>query len=214
MNIDRSKMKLRRETRWHREYEMEEPGHFFHESRFRDGSATITLPELKEQWGGWSDRERIDFCQELREAGCQEFPDVLRFIMANGEPQHWSGIALYIVRRLPADETIPFLLDAYPKFDSHRASNIIQALAMCGAPEAHKILRHHLQKLWAYPDLFTEAKHINVTAAAAIHCLQHLLDLGEPAEEFRDKYEALLRHPTKSNRQMVQNSLTKHFTPA
>jgi hypothetical protein len=211
MSVDKSKMKLRRETRWHREYETQEPGHFFVESKFRDGSVTITLPELKEQWGGWSDWERIDFCQELCQAGCPDLPDVLRFIMANGEPQHWSGIALDIVHHLPADEAITFLFDAYAKSDSGGAGNIIQALSKSGAPEAHKILRKHLQRLWQDPGLFTEEEHINTVAADAAHCLEHLLNLGEPAEEFRDHYEALLRHPTQSNRQIAQNFLTRHF---
>jgi hypothetical protein len=182
MNIDKSKMKLRRETRWHREYEMQESGHFFVESKFRDGSATMTLPELKDQWSGWSDWEQIDLCQELCEAACPDFPDVLRFIMANGEPQHWSGIALDIVHHLPADEAIPFLFEAYSKSNSGRAGNFVQALAKSGAPEAHKVLRKHLQRLWENPDLFTEEKHINTIAADAAHCLGHLLDLGEPAE--------------------------------
>jgi hypothetical protein len=212
MNIDKSKMKLRRETRWHREYALEEPNRFFQESKFADGSAAITLAELEKEWPTWNDWERIDFCQELCAANCPDSPDILRFVMAHGEPQHWSGIALDIVYHLPPDEAIPFLLDAYTRFDSERADNIIQALAKSGAPEAHKVLREHLQKLWAHPDLFTEHKYINGVAAAAGNCLRHLLDLGESPEEFRGKYEALLRHPTESNRQIAQNFLTKHFT--
>ena len=60
-NLDKSKMKLVRETRWHREYALEEPNHLFQESKFADGSASVTLEELEKEWPTWSEWERIDF---------------------------------------------------------------------------------------------------------------------------------------------------------
>src|SRR5688572_19601313 len=149
MNFDRSKLKLRRETHWYRVYDMEAPDHSFHESKFRDGSATITLAELKKEWPTWSDWERTDFCQEVCEPGCRDMPEVLQFVMAQGEPRHWAAIALKVVYHLPADETIPFLLNACEKSDPEHLSNIMQALAKSGAPEAHNVLRDHLSRLWA-----------------------------------------------------------------
>ena len=112
MARDKSKMKLTSETRWHRSYELEEPKTFHHESRFADGSAHITMEELAREWPAWSDREKSDFAQEVGLATFPHLPDVLRFIMANGDEQTWSSIALDILHFLPRDESIPFQLAA------------------------------------------------------------------------------------------------------
>jgi len=208
---DVSKKKLVKETRWHRTYTLEEPRHFYRESKFADGSAQITLEELAAEWPQWSEDERVDFCQEIGHAKFSHLPDVLRFIMRHGDHQTWSGIALAIVHQLAAEETIPFLLNACRESSVGEASNLLQALAKSGAPEAHVVLREHLDRIWKDERLFIAEPHINHIAASAIFCIQHLLELGEPTGKFENKYQVLLNHPNESNRRQVQNFLAKYF---
>lgn len=85
---DLSKKKFVKETRWRRVYALEEPRHFYHESKFADGSAHITLEELAAEWPHWRQGERIDFCQEVGRATFSHLPDVVRFIMRNGDREN------------------------------------------------------------------------------------------------------------------------------
>src|SRR6058998_1960129 len=116
-------MKLSRETRWHREYALEEPKAFYMESKFADGSASITLAELEREWPTWSDWERIDFCQEVGSATFAHLPDILRFVMQHGKMEHWSAIATYVVAHIPADEAILFLLETSSRCELGHAAN-------------------------------------------------------------------------------------------
>ncbi len=199
-----------RETRWHREYAMEEPKSFYHESKFADGSAVITLDELERESPTWSDWERVDFCQEVGFNTSPELPNILRFVMKNGERDHWSAIAMNVVAVIPPDEAIPFLFEAYSRCEIGEASNILQALAKSGAPEAHKIHRDYLRQLWAKPDLFKEERHFNHLAAEAVHCIRHQLGLGEPLSDFKEELEALAVHPNEANRTMVKNLIERY----
>jgi len=211
MKIDEAKMKLSRETRWHRKYALEEPKSFYMESKFRDGSASITLAQLEAEWPKWSDSERVDFCQEVGSATFPYLPDILRFVMRHGEVGHWSAIALDIVAFLPADEAIPFLKDAYVHCEIGHAANILQALSKSGAPEAHKIHRAYLEQVWVHADLLKQEQHINGIASEAVFCIAHLLGLGEPAAEFEDKFKVLASHPNEVNREMAKGFLGKYF---
>src|SRR5437762_71264 len=209
--LDKSKMKLVRETRWHREYAMEQPDHVYQESNFADGSASITLEELEKEWPTWSDWERIDFCEEVDSPGCACMPEVLRFVMQHGDLETWSCIALQVVHCLPREEAVPFLLHACRSCPPEDASNFCQALAKTGAREAVSIIRSHLDRLWTHQGLFQSEKHINVIASSAAFAIQHLLELGDSSPDLSDKYRMLLNHPAELNRQSAQNFLSKYF---
>jgi hypothetical protein len=129
--------------------------------------------------------------------------------MRYGQVEHWSGIAMAVVAHVPADEAIPFLLEASARCELGHAANILQALGKSGAPEAHKIHRAYLERLWKHPDLFKREKHLNCFAADAVYCIEHLLKLGEPAVDFREKFEALCNHPNEAD--MARNLLGKYF---
>jgi hypothetical protein len=208
---DKRKMRLVRETRWHREYALEEPDHYFVESKFADGSAYVTLEDLAREWPAWSDWERTDFCQEVGHATFPHLPDILRFVMRNGDLKTWSGLALNLVHHLPADEVIPFLIEVCTQCPAGEGTNLLQALARSGAPEAHEILRSHLDRLWADERVFREEKFFNSFAADTTFCLQHLLELGENSPDLAEKYQALLKHPNESNRRSARHFLSKYF---
>lgn len=199
------------ETRWHRKYAMEEPNHYFVESKFADGSAYITLEELAREWPAWSERERIDFCQEVGRATFPHLPDILRFVMRNGDLDTWSGVASVLGCHFPADEVISFLIEACSRSPVAEGINLLQALARSGASEAHEVLRNHLDRLWADERVFREEKYINSFAADTTFCVQYLLELGENSPDLTEKYNALLNHPNESNRRSAHNFLSKYF---
>src|SRR5688572_793689 len=98
------------ESRWSRLYaKASKPKHQYGESRFMDGSAMITLDELKRDWHKWPENEQIDFCQSFVWAKIPERNDILRFIVANGNHHAWAAVALQVATDLPAHESIPAL---------------------------------------------------------------------------------------------------------
>lgn len=190
---------------------MQEPNHYFVESKFADGSAYITLEDLAREWPAWSEWERTDFCQQVGHATIPHLPDILRFVMRNGDLDTWSGVASNLGHHLPADEVIPFLIEACRRSPMGEGTNLLQALARSGASVAHEVLRNHLERLWADERVFREENYINSFAADATFCLQHLLELGEKSPDLTEKCKALLKHPNESNRRSAHNLLSKYF---
>src|SRR5712671_456019 len=102
---DGIRLPLRRERRFSRSYHSDEKKMGSEISRFMDGSASITASELRREWTSWTEETRMDFsqsCSWLHEQ--PDFPEMLRFIMQHGDPDHWSGIALNVASQLPRDE--------------------------------------------------------------------------------------------------------------
>lgn len=207
-NRDFSNQKPVRETRWHREYALEEKDHFLVQSKFSDGSASITLKELEREWPGWDEGERIDFCQALGFSTVPNESELLRFVMRHGDHSTWSGCALSIVHCLPAEETMPFLLSACRTAPVGKAANLLQALTKSGTPEAHGVLRNHLERLWANPCLMKKDEHFNSLGSETVFCLRDLLELGERDPELTRKYHALLNHPDDFCREQAKNFLS------
>src|SRR5438445_12801297 len=54
------RMPLAKERRFTRTYTSKEHNHSTQVSRFVDGSASITLAELREQWSDWSETDKRD----------------------------------------------------------------------------------------------------------------------------------------------------------
>jgi hypothetical protein len=166
------------------------PGIF--QSRFMDGTASITLDELRRDWGEWPERERLDFCQSYR-SGQECDPDILRFLIANGDHATWPCIAFRVARDLLVEESVPALREWCESCEARRGANYYQAIAHTGDPEAHDILRRAFARVWETAGLMEAANHD--VAHDACCCLLFLLGLGEDPEEFRPQYEALRRHP-------------------
>src|SRR5947207_11049388 len=121
-------------------------------SRFMDGSASITASELQQDWRSWREDERSDFCQSccwLHEQS--DFPEMLRFIMQHGRPEHWSGIALSVASQLPRDEAFDALVRALRSTELGQSSNVSQAIAHTKHPDSEATLRKHLAAVWSHP---------------------------------------------------------------
>lgn len=217
-----TRMPLKRERRFSRHYFSEDRNCWHVVSRFMDGSASIQAGELRLLWPGWDEETRIDFCQSCSWLGKQEdFPEMLRLIMRQGEPRYWAGIADSIAVRLPQPEAFDFLAQALRRLardqfsneqDLNYATNLTQGVALTKHPEAQTVLREHLQRLWAHPALWDDDEFMNFIAYAAICCILHLLELGAPATDFEPQVQRLSQHVCASFRQICANRLGQHYS--
>jgi len=182
-------------------------------SRFMDGSASITLPELECEWSVWTKDERMDFCQGccwLREQ--PDFPAMLRFIMQHGGPDDWSAVALSVSSCLPREEAFDVLVRALRTLDIGRTSNIAQALADSKHPEAAATLRSHLCAIWAHTAIWYKADFLNWVAFDATTCIADLIELGAEPADFASQARQLSEHVCSRNRDSCRNFLSKHYS--
>ena len=207
------RMPLHQESRFSRSYESDDHKILHEISRFMDGSASISASELRREWPNWTDDMRMDFCQSCCWLDDQsDFPGMLRFIMQNGDPEHWSGIALSVASRLPRDEAFNTLVRVLRGTRPGSSSNISQAIAKTMHPEAEATLREHLAALWAAPVLWDNNDFLNWVGFDATTCIEHLIELGAPPSDFTEQVSRLSEHVCSGNRESCRNFLSKHYS--
>lgn len=210
---DGIRMPLRRERKFSRSYRSDEHKMGSEISRFMDDSATITALELQREWPSWTGDVRTDFCGSccwLHEQ--PDFPEMLRFIMQHGGPEHWSGIALSVASHLPCDEAFDTLARALQSTAIGKTSNVAQAIAQTKHPNADAALRDHLAVLWAHPALWDAADFLNWVGFDATTCIAHLIELGAPSADFTEQVRQLSEHVCSRNRESCRNYLSKHYS--
>lgn len=211
--FDGVRIPLSREGRFSRSYNSKERKIGTVVSRFMDGSASITAAELEREWPTWGEDERLDFCQSCSWLhGQPDFPDMLRFIMRQGDPDDWSGIAMSVASELPRAEAFDILLRALDSTDIGCRSNLTQAIAITKHPEAEATLRRQLDAAWAHGKLWDNSKFINWVAFDVTTCIEHLIELGAPAIDFDERVRRLSRHACPHNRDSCRNFLSKHYS--
>lgn len=205
------RMALQDETRFSRHYHSEEANAGASISKFSDGTAKVTFAQLRDEWSNWSDAERADFCGSCAWLGKQaDFPDMLRFVMRVGNPEHWRSIALAVAVNLPQEEAYRVLLGALQQMDEHTA-NITQGISHTKHPEAPATLRKLLDHQWSHPRLWDDASFTNWHAFDALCCINHLLNLGASPGEFEDKVRKLAEHACSGNRESCVAYLHQHY---
>ena len=205
------RMPLEREGRFMRHYSTEDGKQGAAISKFSDGTATITHEELQREWFGWSARDRGQFCGASSWLVHQaDFPDMLRFIMQHGEPEHWSGIAIQVATCLPQEEAYQTLVNALHKLERNTA-NISQGISLTKHPRAREELSLLLERLWVHPNLWDDDSFTNWHAFDALCCIQHLLDLGAPPEEHESRVRRLFEHKCSGNRDSCSSYLHKYY---
>lgn len=206
------RMALERETEFSRLYSTEDGKHRFMISRFMDGSASISLAELEAGWPGWSDSQRLDFCNACGWLeGLGDLPNILRFVMEQSELTYVRAVALSVAHRLPRVEAFDLLRIALRKADGHDTANITQAIARTKHPEAQETLLAHLDELWRQDDLWHDDPFTNWRALDATCCIAHLLDLGASPGPFEEKVRLLAAHPCQGNRDSCSLHLRQHY---
>lgn len=138
---------LVRETRWSREYHYADGTLALHDSRFRDGSATISHRQLSQEWGTWPDQEKLDFCKSFAHYRGRELAEMLRFLVANGNDLIWQTIAISVAMTLPANEAVSFLRDRIDKSESGTRANYFQGCWLTRSNATTPILREALAQL-------------------------------------------------------------------
>ena len=212
VTINGVRMPLVSERRWTRSYAAEDRKMWHMVSRFMDGSAAITFVEFTRDWPKWSEGERQDFCAAcawLHEQA--DYPDILRYIMQHGDPDDWLSIANSVAARLPRDEAFHLLTRALRSTDLGRACNICQGISLTKHPDAESVLRAQLAALWSAPSLWDDDDFNNWFAYGATCCIEHLIDVGAPPEDFSDHVRALAKHACAENRAACRRFLSKHF---
>ena len=209
------RMTLRRESRFSRSYHSDEHKTGCEESRFADGSASITALELEQEWDKWTEDMRVDFCQscDCLSVLQADFPEMLRFIMQHGRPEHWAGIAMSVASLLPRDEAFDTLVRALHNAElGPNTANIAQAIAHTKHPDAEITLRKHLAVLWERPALWDGADFVNSVAYAAMTCIVHLIELGAPPSDFTEQVRRLSEHVCLRNRGSCRKRLSKRYS--
>ncbi len=213
VTVNGLRMVLRSERRFARSYDSADHKNGCEISRFMDGSASITAIELQNDWLNWTDTERLDFCNSCCWLnGQSDFPEMLRFIMRNGCPEHWAGIALSVASHLPCDEAFETLVRALHNTDIGRTSNLTQGIAKTKHPHAIVTLRNHLATLWASPDLWNNNDFLNWVGFDATTCIEHLIELGASPSDFTEVVRQLSEHVCSRNRESCRNFLSKHYS--
>ena len=171
--VDGIRIPLFRESRFKRDFGThEDKSQGVWISRFMDGSASITAPELMVEWQTWTEELRSDFCQSsvwLHEQS--DFPDMLRFIMKHGGRYDRPAVALSVASVLPLDEAFGLLLQALHTTEiGGSCANFCQAIALTKHPDAETTLRQHLQAVWAHGKLWDDDPFTNWDNEAAVLC--------------------------------------------
>jgi hypothetical protein len=208
---DEVRIPLLRVDRFERHFYSEEAHTAAVVSRFDDGTATMTYEQLKSEWPTWSPGERASFCNACRSLrGQDDIPDMLRMIMADGDEQNWSSIALTVASIFPQDEAYRTLAACLAKVDGP-STNISQAIAATKHPGAPGTLRALLEQLWNQPNLWADDAFINWIAYDATCCIGHLLELDQPAAEFEEQVQRLSKHPCLGNRKSCSQFLKEYY---
>ena len=214
ITLDGVRMALRRERDFSREYSTDDGKYRFLISRFNDGSASITLPEVRAAWPNWSEGERRDFCYACDWLGDHphpDLPDILRFVMGPKDPTHASWIAGSVARRLPRDEAFSLLCEALRAANGECTANIAGGIARTKHPMAKPILHEHLDGLWGQADLWKDDPFTNWRAFDVTCCIKNLLELGAAPDEFEDKVRLLATHPCQGNRHSCSTHLRQSY---
>jgi hypothetical protein len=210
---DGIRMPLRWEKRFSRFYSSDKPKLSHGISRFMDGSASITASDLQQEWPGWEEDIRMDFCESCSWLHEQhDFPEMLRFIMQHGGHDHWSAIALNVASQLPRDEAFNFLVRALHSMDIGSSANVEQAIAMTKHPDADATLRSHLATLWRHPALWDNADFMNWVGFDAVTCIAHLIELGASPADFNEQARKLSEHACSGNQESCRNHLSMHYS--
>jgi len=185
-------------------------------SRFVDGSATVTLEQLKEEWSTWTDADRADFCgslTDLENTGQQDFGEMVRFLLQSAKVDILGPVVLHLPVRqtFPADETFHLLTGVLRRSSLGHTADVIRALGLTQHPEAEATIRRHLRIIVADPSAWTDADYFNRLARDAAYCILSLVRLGASPTDFEEIARRLSEHACKRNREWCRRNFAKHY---
>ncbi len=216
--IGRTRIPLAYESRFTRHYLETKPDVQSHIgiSRFLDGTASITLQQLKAEWSTWSDADRADFCASmhaLQNIAQEAFAEIVRFLLNNADVNKLGQVVLGLPRwqTFPPDETLRLLIGVLQRSSPGKARGVIRAIALTKHPEAEATIRQHLAGIVADPVTWVDADFFNNKALDLAYCVLGLLKLGAPPNDFVEIVRRLTEHACERNREWCRSNLAKHY---
>ena len=199
------------ETEWSRTFSKQDGSGTYHQSKFIEGEAKITLNELAERWPRWSENERHDFCSAYSCGNTKSSGDIFRFLATDTTDLIRSTIALGVAVSLDTDEAYPILKKWASEAPIGHRANYFQAITVTNHPSASDSVNSEFDELCSHPQLMDDADWYNDIAMDLVWCIQHLLQLDVPAEYLRPIYAKLKTHPCQKIRDQVDRWLAKSF---
>jgi len=191
-------MPMVQERPWSRIFRHPTSGAIFQIPRTMDGSANLTLEELTQRWSTWTPAERRDLSLAVAWLrGRDDFADILRFLIREGNSDIWSAIALSVAHTLPQDEAYRVLVQSLEATNLAAGTNLVQAIAATGHASAASTIRDRLNRLRAAPEFWEDAPNVNELALTAMFATKHLVELGEDADLLAEFVRALAAHRCK-----------------
>jgi hypothetical protein len=192
------RLPLLREKRWSREFATDQATFII--SRFMDGSASLSLAELRSEWPGWPRADRLDYCVNCSSLEEQpDFADQLRFVVVNGGPEEWSAIASSIARCIPGEEAFAIVTAFLARTPQGERANMLQALTRLRHPNSLDVILEELSSLSAHPALWDDDTFLNWLAYDLTCGIADALSLGAEPVQFDATVRRVATHPCKGN---------------
>jgi hypothetical protein len=218
IQIAGTRIPLAYETRFKRHYVERKPNVESHTdiSRFPDGTASITLQQLKREWSTWRDADRADFCDsmhDLENIGQQDYAEIVRFLLGHAEVDILGPVVLGLPVRqtFPPDETFHLLIGVLQRSSPGHAADVIRALGLTKHAEAEAAIRRHLAAIVVNPATWADADFFNETAQDLAYCILSLVKLGVPTADFDQIVRRLSQHACERNRKWCRRNFAKHY---
>jgi hypothetical protein len=198
------KKNLVHEDQWSRVYQPQ-PNFLAYESKFEDG-ASVAVEEISALWDSWDDSQRFAFGKAFAHKTPINKTDegIYEFLIAKGNEQIWSEIALSLTRHSNKKLVLDFLLERL-RSGSESKANFIQALYVFGdklaLPRLHELhdrLSNEIKLEQSQPD--------NWTIYDFLKCCEAIVYL-EGTESYRDEIRPFLEHPEELVRIQAQMAL-------
>jgi hypothetical protein len=209
-DFDGTLMPQVREGRFWRTFRHPSTGAMFLIPRFMDGSAGMTLEQLRAEWPSMSATHRSGFCGAVRWLNAQaDYPDMVRYVVREGTTELWPTIATAVAQALPQDEAFQVLCEMLAATDVGRRANVVQAIAMTKHHLAPGVVRTRFDEIWAAPTLWdgVDEPGTNHLAHDATHAIRHLLELGTPPSDLEPAVRRLAGHPCHKAREACRGVL-------
>jgi hypothetical protein len=182
-------------------------------SRFMDGSSSMSIEQLQNEWPNWTDWQQADFCQSMAWLHKQrDFPDMLRFIMRHGTFKEWTAIAGLIATTLPCEEAFAFLLHELQVVSTGNKTSLIQAVAITKHPDVKAELRRQLRMVWDDPAMWDDDSFLNWVAHDAEECIRNLIELGASPDDFANQVRRLSKHVCAGNRDSCRRWGSRYYS--
>jgi hypothetical protein len=196
---------LVRETKWSRTYQPQ-PGFLAFESKFEADGLTVSVEDLSSQWDSWSESDRLDFANAFIQKAhvTRTDEEAMDFLVAKGDEQVWSTIALYLTRHSNKGMVLDFLLERLvtplgPK------GNFIQALYVLGDKRAVPTL-HQLHDRLSEQVRSPQGEADRWTVYDFLICCEALVYFGG-SHRYQDEIRSFLMHPDERIRNQAQHAL-------